>query len=123
MSKICFECGKTAEHEHHVIPECLGGTKTIPLCEECHSKVHGADLRLRELQKIGIKKALEKHRLGIKKWGGGGWNKTNPEIYAEVKTLRSKGVKLKEIAEKFTISIPTVYKILNDKINRTTTAK
>ena len=39
---ICFECGATDNlHEHHVVPRSLGGTKTIPLCGDCHGKVHG----------------------------------------------------------------------------------
>lgn len=37
----CFECGAPAKHNHHVIPQSLGGTKTVPLCEACHPKAHG----------------------------------------------------------------------------------
>ena len=37
----CFECGKPAQHNHHVVPKSMGGTATIPLCGECHSIVHG----------------------------------------------------------------------------------
>lgn len=40
----CFECEKPAKANHHVIPKSLGGTRTIPLCLECHSKVHQKDL-------------------------------------------------------------------------------
>lgn len=39
----CFECSASAEHEHHVVPRSLGGTRTIPLCGKCHGKVHGRD--------------------------------------------------------------------------------
>ena len=58
----CFECNKPAQVDHHVVPKVLGGTKTIPLCNECHSKVHGKDLihltklkedRLREMAQQG----------------------------------------------------------------------
>jgi hypothetical protein len=38
--KTCFECGREATENHHVIPKSLGGTKTIPLCTICHMKVH-----------------------------------------------------------------------------------
>jgi hypothetical protein len=38
---ICFECGEPYGEMHHVIPRVRGGTKTIPLCVECHCKVHG----------------------------------------------------------------------------------
>jgi len=31
----CFECGKPAEHDHHVVPVVRGGTRTVPLCSEC----------------------------------------------------------------------------------------
>ena len=55
---ICFECGSNNQIEyHHVIPKVSGGTKTIPLCLICHSKVHGTDLlKLRELARIGYQK-------------------------------------------------------------------
>jgi hypothetical protein len=37
----CFECGAVGKvHDHHVVPEVRGGTRTIPLCEEHHSLVH-----------------------------------------------------------------------------------
>ena len=42
---ICFECGKPKEEMHHIIPRVRGGTKTIPLCIECHCKVHGVKNR------------------------------------------------------------------------------
>ena len=42
--EICFECDATGDiHQHHVVPKSLGGTRTIPLCVECHGKVHGRD--------------------------------------------------------------------------------
>lgn len=41
----CFECGVVGHcHEHHVVPKILGGTKTVPLCESCHGKVHGRNM-------------------------------------------------------------------------------
>ena len=36
----CFECGKPAEFNHHVVPQSKGGTRTVPLCVQCHGKVH-----------------------------------------------------------------------------------
>jgi len=41
QTKLCFECGKKATYNHHVIPRSLGGKKTIPLCSTCHPKAHG----------------------------------------------------------------------------------
>ena len=42
--KKCFECDAPAQADHHVVPKVLGGTKTIPLCDDCHSKVHDTDM-------------------------------------------------------------------------------
>ena len=62
---ICFECGSTEHiHQHHIIPKSLGGTKTIPLCNDCHGLAHG--------KKTGIhKNPIEWKRLislGREKW-------------------------------------------------------
>lgn len=40
--ETCYECGKPAERDHHVVPKVLGGEKTIPLCNACHKRAHGA---------------------------------------------------------------------------------
>jgi len=55
----CFECGFTdGVHEHHVVPKSLGGTKTVPLCESCHGKVHGIDFTNHgELTRLGLQAA------------------------------------------------------------------
>jgi len=38
---VCFDCGNAGDmHQHHVIPKSVGGNETIPLCMECHGKVH-----------------------------------------------------------------------------------
>jgi hypothetical protein len=70
---ICFECGSDNGIEyHHVVPYIKGGTKTIPLCIECHGKVHSIDfVKARELKKIGIQRAKERgvvfgRRVGVK---------------------------------------------------------
>ena len=42
--KKCFECDQGADHEHHVVPRILGGTKTVPLCEKHHGLIH--DLKM-----------------------------------------------------------------------------
>jgi hypothetical protein len=52
--KRCFECGSPAECDHHVVPRSMGGTKTVPLCESCHSKVHSCRIVAKsELTKRG----------------------------------------------------------------------
>jgi hypothetical protein len=41
----CWECGAGPPlHDHHVVPRSRGGTKTVPLCEPCHGKVHDKDM-------------------------------------------------------------------------------
>jgi hypothetical protein len=59
MRPLCFECGAPSEHDHHVVPSSRGGTKTVPLCDFCHAKVH--DVRLQSTR------ALTKAALAVKK--------------------------------------------------------
>lgn len=40
----CFECGEPARHQHHVVPRARGGTKTVPLCAQCHALAHDMSL-------------------------------------------------------------------------------
>lgn len=61
---VCFECGAPATERHHVVPVSLGGTKTIPLCGECHAKIHDISNgerrnQLRELTKNSLSKRKE----------------------------------------------------------------
>ena len=48
-------------HDHHVVPRSRGGTKTVPLCGECHGKAHGLDETTwtdhAKLTKAGISRA------------------------------------------------------------------
>ena len=61
--KHCFECGNEATENHHVIPKSLGGTKTIPLCSRCHSKVHSLEkTRRADLSPELTKRGLDKNR-------------------------------------------------------------
>jgi hypothetical protein len=54
---ICFECGAPAVHQHHVVPRSLGGTRTVPLCLDCHGKVHGRRMAAPELVRKGLASA------------------------------------------------------------------
>ena len=50
--EACWECGKNEEvHYHHVVPRSKGGTRTLPLCLECHGKVHNKKMHSSELVK------------------------------------------------------------------------
>jgi hypothetical protein len=44
MTTLCFECDAIADHWHHVVPKSKGGVRTIPLCQQCHAKVHSPHL-------------------------------------------------------------------------------
>lgn len=74
--EVCFECGAPATERRHIIPVLLGGTKTIPLCGNCHAKVHGISgrkrTRLGELTKAALTaKKMRGEPLGGEKgqWG------------------------------------------------------
>lgn len=57
----CFECGNPATELHHLVPRSLGGTKTVPICAECHGKIHGVKrLYISELTRAAL--AAKKQR-------------------------------------------------------------
>jgi len=58
----CFECGGPHECDHHVIPQSLGGTKTVPLCERCHNMVHNKDGKRRDSLRALVSHALQRKR-------------------------------------------------------------
>ncbi len=62
----CFECASPVAHEHHVVPKALGGTRTVPLCERCHSLVHDRSMvGHKSLTLAGLARARRKgKRLG-----------------------------------------------------------
>jgi hypothetical protein len=58
---VCFECGDPALFYHHVVPKSLGGNRTIPLCDLCHSKIHDLDMtKHRTLVLAAMKKCKER---------------------------------------------------------------
>ena len=79
----CFECGSTENiHQHHVVPQSKGGTKTIPLCNNCHSVVHDAPF----LKKIKSKKKKPYYPVGS----------------VEHKILQMEGIQKARLAGKYT---------------------
>lgn len=68
----CINCGKEASHQHHVVPNELGGNNDknlVWLCDNCHGLIHGIEynkgqLSHSELTKIGIEKA--RHKISYK---------------------------------------------------------
>jgi len=111
MSKdldLCFECGATASHSHHVVPRLYGGKSIVRLCERCHGLVHDRKfLNHSVLTKRGL--AAAKAR-GTKLGGNGkaiaAFNKAvADEFAANLKSLVEKylaaDLSRAEIAEQF----------------------
>ena len=85
----------------------MGGTKTVPLCLECHGKVHGRDMvRMAHLRRIGIDIAKGK---GLFKGRKKGTTKGEPERARE---LKARGLKVSEIAQAMGTSKRTVQRYL-----------
>jgi len=97
----CFECDSKANHAHHVVPYSLGGTRTIPLCEPCHTLVHKLDLTNHaELTKAGIKRARE---------AGGRHGRPERDLPIEkIKKLRASGENWLSISKKLDIPYSTL---------------
>lgn len=105
----CFECNKRTKflHFHHVVPRCLGGTRTVPLCEKCHGLVHDTDFsqRRRNLQKKGIEKAKAEGRYtGRKK----GTRKYSDEDIKKIVAERDNGLSIPDISIKYNLGHATV---------------
>jgi hypothetical protein len=62
MKFQCFECGGKAEYSHHVVPRSFGGTRTVPLCGECHAKVHHVDGERRLSGSVLTRRALARKK-------------------------------------------------------------
>jgi hypothetical protein len=105
MGPRCFECGASADHEHHVIPQSIGGTRTVSLCEDCHGKVHGRDLRIRTLTKRALDaKRAKGERTGEVPYGYSAGpdgrlvpNEGEQRVIALVRRYRAAGMPLRAI--------------------------
>ena len=113
-NSICFECGYSGElHQHHVVPQVLGGTRTIPLCTPCHSKVHSKDLtKFSRLAKIGRKKAMER---GVRMGRKPGSCETEDDFLKKDRTkkiisLLGEGKSVRDISSILRVSTKTVVK-------------
>jgi len=101
--KECWECNITGVplHNHHPVPRSRGGTKTVPLCEPCHSKAHHRkkNMNTSTLSKEGIQRAKAR---GVKLG--------NPNILKDVQPL---GVKAKQAsASAFNSGVKSIVKDL-----------
>lgn len=112
--KPCFECGKPAEHEHHIMPKLKGGIRTVPLCTECHGKIHDCPMTKPELQRAGIQ-ARRQANGGKCPWGGrktGTRIKVTEEVEALIRQLHQEKKSIAAIARLVKVSRPTVYAVL-----------
>lgn len=111
----CFECGSIEKiQNHHVVPKILGGTKTIPLCTSCHSKVHSKDLtKFSRLAKIGrMRYVANGGKLGRKV----GTTENISDFLKKEKTqkiisLLEKGKSVRDISGRLGVSTKTVVKV------------
>ena len=104
----CFECGKQAVYNHHVIPVAKGGKKTVPLCADCHGIVHGITFTMHHptLIRQGIARAKALGRIGGRRY------KLSPERQRQAHHLKQGGMSITEIAQTLRCSRHTVYKAL-----------
>lgn len=117
----CFECNSYKNiHHHHVVPKVKGGTKTLPLCEECHGKVHGEHmLKIQRLAKIGRqKKVKENLDKGLPSGLGRPFNTSetieqflHKPVNIKIKKMVLKGYKVKDITKLLSVSNKTVIKV------------
>lgn len=98
MKTTCFECGDPATVKHHVIPKSKGGTKTVPLCNKCHSAVHDSNL-ITSAELIALGKMRSK--------ATNAWKK--------VVALFESGIAKTTIAKKLNLSRNAVYYILEQR--------
>ena len=124
-TKICFECGGSEHiHQHHVIPKSLGGTKTIPLCETCHGKVHQKDLvKFNNLAKEGRKRYVENGGKLGRKEGSAESIETfmNKPVNIEIKQLVEQGYSVRKIVKILGASSKTVVKVRKSESVSTST--
>jgi len=123
MNKVvCFECGESEKiHNHHVVPRIKGGTKTIPLCEVCHGKVHGDHmLKIQRLAWVGRKKKREGkiiNNLPLDDWGRPKGSKEDISTFLnkpkniEIAEYLKKGLKIMEIVNLTGCSNKTIIKV------------
>lgn len=107
----CFECGEPAEHAHHVVPQSLGGTRTLPLCARCHGLVHGAGLGLPALVRAGQDRARREGR----RIGRPPASEEHAARFRDAMAAARRGAPLKRTARQYGVSINTIRKYLRQE--------
>ncbi len=109
-ASLCWECGRGGDlHQHHVVPRSRGGTRTVPLCEDCHGKAHH---RVRRMSTSRLTRDAMAHKRARGEYTGGrlpyGWslagdgvslvpNEAERAIVAEGRRLRGAGLSLRAV--------------------------
>lgn len=94
-------------HDHHVVPRSCGGTRTVPLCEPCHGKVHGTNMMCRALTvaALRVKKSRGEKLGGHAPYGWRGEHgmlvpdQSEQAVIRLVRELRARNTTLAGIAE------------------------
>lgn len=98
----CFECGSAATQDHHVVPYCLGGRKTIPLCDACHGMVHSPE------------SAISTSKLSRATKNGRKPSKVDVLLFEKI-WLRRNDLSLEQAARKFGVSRHTIHRIYKER--------
>ena len=114
---VCVNCESSINIQyHHIVPLSLGGTNNIknivPLCEECHSKIHNQkNIHWRQLQKEGIRALKERN-------GGKGIGRpkiTIPAGFEEVyNNWKAREITEKVAMEQLGLKRTTFYKLVKE---------
>lgn len=117
LGEVCVNCESSINIQyHHIVPLSLGGTNNIknivPLCEECHSKIHNQkNIHWRQLQKEGIRALKERN-------GGKGIGRpkiTIPEGFEEVySNWKAREITEKVAMEQLGLKRTTFYKLVKE---------
>lgn len=103
----CFDCDNIGDHSHHVVPRIRGGTRTVLLCTECHSKVHNNKMATPELIKEGIRKKRDQQN--------GKWGPDRKRDDSIILGLRISGLSIRQIAKKLNISSTSVARSIKEE--------
>lgn len=111
---LCIDCLSKANHMHHIVPYSMGGRACVPLCEGCHSKIHGINFSSHGAL---IRQGLSKARINGKRLGA------KPKLSHERKVYLQQRIRLlrgersqRELAKQFKLSQSMI-----SRLNRETT--
>ena len=110
----CFECDEPADHQHHVVPRSMGGTRTIPLCALCHATVHDTGITTSDLTARAMRaKAARGEYIGGQTPYGYRVascgvlleeDEYEQSAIAEMVRLRAQGLSIRKVADRLTLN-------------------